>query len=488
MTHRSRLVEHFARVCAERPTDTAIWSLPDDSALTFGELWQDFLGRREALHAAGVAPRSSVVSYIGNRPEFLTTLLAALDNGAVVLSLDGTSTSTEVCALAERFAVAGVMAPRGALPGVPSTALAGPDVCYFRPVSDPAQTGISHPAIFKITSGSDGQPKAVSCTEDNLIADGLQILDAMEIGPADISLGVIPMSHSYGLGNLLMPLVLQGSGLALRHSFVPTCFFDDIKTAGATVFPGVPFMFDYLRQHPPGAKAPSLRLLVSAAAPIRYGVVEAVKRDLGLKIHSFYGTSETGGIAYDASERIEDPVPMGHAMPGVTLTLCPLDDGEPQTGRVHVRSKAVASGYASPTGVEESPDFSGGGFLTGDLGRFDGDRQLILTGRVSQFVNVAGKKVHPEEVERALHQMPQIEAVSVVGIPCETRGEVLVACIVAGAFQPLKVSAVRRHCADRLSVYKIPRHYLFVDTLPIDGRGKVDLQAVKALAVAATHP
>jgi long-chain acyl-CoA synthetase len=267
----------------------------------------------------------------------------------------------------------------------------------------------------------------------------------------------------------------------MRQSFVPARFFDDVSSSGATVFPGVPFMFDYLCRHWSGERAPrSLRLLVSAAAPIRYEVVDAVKRQLGLKIHSFYGTSETGGIAYDDLDRVENPVSMGRALPGVSLTLYPERHVQ-QGRRLHVRSDAVATGYADCAKASVNSAFCDGGFLTGDIGYFDEDSRVFLTGRSSRFVNVAGRKVHPEEVEGVLGEMEQVDMARVFGVTCETRGETLVACIVPSSHGQLDASTVRRHCAEQLAAHKIPRQFVFLDTLPLDDRGKTDFESLKTL-------
>jgi long-chain acyl-CoA synthetase len=274
-----------------------------------------------------------------------------------------------------------------------------------------------------------------------------------------------------------MPLLLQGSTLVLRQSFLPNQFFDDIARQSVTVFPGVPFMFDYLRQHLADQPLPrSLRLTLTAGASIREQTVAEFRRIFGLKIHSFYGTSETGGIAYDDSETIQHPLSVGRALPGTTITLRPWDAN---CGRVHVRGEAVASRYAQGS-AEDDATFRDEGFLTGDLGYFAGD-ELVLTGRLPRFVNVAGRKVQPDEVEHVLLEMPEIANACVLGLPCDTRGEMLVAVIVPEQGHHLSTAAIRTYCSGRLSSHKIPRQYAFVDTLPVDPRGKTDLRAIESL-------
>ena len=144
---------------------------------------------------------------------------------------------------------------------------------------------------------------------------------------------------------------------------------------------------------------------------------------------------------------------------------------------MHVASTGVAGGYVG----ERSEEFFDGGFLTGDYGAFDGCGRLTLTGRVSSFINVAGKKVQPAEVEDVLRQMPGVCDVRVMGAPDTQRGEQVVACLVAhaGAAAPVSTLAVRRFCSARLAAYKIPRTVILLDAIPLTPRGKTDRRALE---------
>jgi acyl-CoA synthetase (AMP-forming)/AMP-acid ligase II len=109
----------------------------------------------------------------------------------------------------------------------------------------------------------------------------------------------------------------------------------------------------------------------------------------------------------------------------------------------------------------------------------DGDGRLRLTGRVSSFINVAGKKVQPEEVEDVLRTMPGIRDVRVVAAADPQRGEQVAACIVAShGERPPSVIAVRRFCSARLAAFKIPRVIVALDAVPMTARGKVDRRAL----------
>jgi acyl-CoA synthetase (AMP-forming)/AMP-acid ligase II len=251
----------------------------------------------------------------------------------------------------------------------------------------------------------------------------------------------------------------------------------DARRFGARIFPGVPFMFEYFLANPPAdGWPPSLRFLISAGAPLASSTVRAFHERYGVKIHSLYGASETGAIAFDGSDDVDDSGAVGTALPGVTIGL--RDDPPSENpGRIHVQSDAVADGYSDGT----RDGFVDGGFLTGDYGTWDDRQRLTLVGRTSSFVNVAGRKVQPDEVERVLREMPGVRDVRVLAAPDPRRGQQIVACIVADPDARVGVIDVRRFCSARLASYKIPRSVVFLDALPITPRGKVDRAALDEL-------
>ena len=201
----------------------------------------------------------------------------------------------------------------------------------------------------------------------------------------------------------------------------------------------------------------------------------------GTKIHCFYGTTETGGISYDASAEVVEVATVGRPLPGVDVSLR-AEAGAPRgAGRVFVRSEAVTRGYTDSED-DASTSFVDGGYLTGDLGRFDGDGRLSLVGRVSSFINIAGRKVQPDEVERVLREMPGIADARVVGVPDDRRGQLLVACLVARDAEARPVT-IRQYCAARLAPHKIPRAFVYLSELPYDNRGKTNRRALEALVL-----
>jgi long-chain acyl-CoA synthetase len=486
----SLLVEAVRRRARDTPDVPLIDAPAERRLVRAGELAGDAAAIAGSLRGLGIGEGHVVAAHVGNRCGFFPLLLACLDVGAAMLPIDGSSPRAEAATVAARFDASALVEPldrhsQGHVlaGGLRLTRRPEPHATLGPTLQGPV-------AMLKLTSGSTGVPKATLTTEAQLAADGRALIEAMGISPHLWQLGAIPISHSYALGNIVAPLLLQGTPVVLRDAFVPTQILDDAVRVEARTFAGVPFMFerlaDMLRDGCPWP--PSLDTLISAGAPLDRAVARAIAEHTGRRIHSLYGTSETGGIAYDASPDPNGDVTMGRPVPGVTLAFWADDAALPGTGRIHVTGPAVSSGYAA--GADDG-GFTGGGFLTGDLGVLADDGRLRLKGRVSSFVNVAGRKVLPDEVERVLRDHPLVADARVFGLPDERRGEQLAACVVPrspvddGA--ALGVVALRAFCADRLAAYKIPRALVLVPELPRDERGKVSRRALEALIATAPH-
>ena len=475
----SAIVERFERIRRDTPARPLIHLPLARTTLTAEMLSEAAAHQRRLLEGRGVGADGLVIYAAGNKPDIFALWLACRSLGAALLPVDASTTVREIGALAQRFS-ATVSVLSETTDGVsdlgdPQPYTAG--LVAVTPRQAPASDAHRGAAVLKLTSGSTGLPKATFTTEDQLVHDAAHIMTAMDIRPGDCQIAAIPLSHAYGIGNLLLPLLLEGTRLVLREGFVPHQLHADAIGYGARVFPGVPFMFDHFNDHlAPGAWPPGLEVLISAGARLDASTVRSFYSSFGVKIHSFYGASETGGITYDDDAEVIDPPTVGRAMPGVTITLRPEDGMTGPGGRVHVAGEAVASGYVG----EPDESFTGGGFLTGDFGHLTPRGHLVLTGRISAFINVAGRKVLPQEVEDVLRTMPGVADARVVGAPDPARGQRIVACLVATGDGP-DVLSVRQFCASRLAPYKIPRTVVALDRIPLTERGKTDQRRLEEI-------
>lgn len=473
------LVSRFADVHRESPARPLIQAPGAGITLTASDVWDLHRRYADCLASLGLDRDQLIVSVAGNRTDSVPLLLACRALGIAVMPVDADTTLVEILDISTRFGAAALVLPSDLAVGRRGrTAGLGEGLSVVvRENLTPAR--YPDAALLRLTSGSTGLRKAALTTDAQVIADGTQMAAAMRILPGDTQIAAIPLSHAYGLSSLMMPLLLQGTAFVLRESFVPHQLPSDARQFGARHFPGVPFMFQYFIAHPPDDGWPScLTYLVSAGARLDPDVVQKFHERFGVKIHSFYGTTETGGIAYDDGDDIDGSVSVGRALSGVTITLRHDRDTPEGCGRVHVRGVAVSDGYVDGAAADE---FTDGGFLTGDYGAFDARGNLVLMGRVSSFVNIAGRKVQPEEVEHVLQSMPKVADVRVLAAPDAQRGQQIVACVVPAASQALHAIDVRRFCAERLAPHKIPRIILFLKSIPLTSRGKTDRAALEEL-------
>jgi long-chain acyl-CoA synthetase len=303
-----------------------------------------------------------------------------------------------------------------------------------------------------------------------LLADCENICTTMGITDLDVNYGVIPFSHSYGFSNLVLPLLVRGVRLVASRDRLPRAVLDGLVCTGATVFPATPVFFQKLAEMNNLPKLPGLRLCISAGAPLPRQAASKFSLKFGVKVHSFYGSSECGGIAYDATDerRYED------GFVGTPLNEVEIEhsvEGDEEAGPIRVRSSAVGDGYfpvADPAVLNE------GCFVPPDLVRRS-ERGLYLAGRASDIINVAGRKLNPAEVEARLAEFPGVKQAVVFGVQSPLRGEEPVACV---AGEQLARDAVLRYCREKLSPWQVPRDVWVVDEIPANERGKVSRRAL----------
>jgi long-chain acyl-CoA synthetase len=407
----------------------------------------------EELTASGLRARDPIILQLPNSVDFVATFLAAVKLDLVAFLVDRDATFEEVAAIRRHF---GIRPPRAAAESPSSAAEAPPT-----PLPPDAR-------LVKLTSGSTGVPKGIVATETNLLADCDNICRSMDIRPDDVNLGAIPFSHSYGFSNLVTPLIANGTAIVVTNDYLPQSLIEHANRHRCTVAPLIPMVFDHLATAAHG-RFETVRTFISAGAPLPPSTSRRFRERFGIEIHSFYGCSECGGITYDRGGGAVERGTVGAALDGVTLTT--------EAKRLAVRSGSVAAGYLLDATTFQP--FAGGVFLSDDLVEMREDGEVALTGRASDLINTAGKKVNPREVEAVLLQIEGVREAKVYGEPAGARGEVVAAAIVATP--EITREIVREFCRKRLSLHKVPRIVKLIDQMPLDERGKVKRAALAAL-------
>lgn len=385
-----------------------------------GRVWTRAELWARAGEIAPSLPNEPLALKLPNSAEFVATFLAALQRDLVVIPVDRDAAAAEVAAVRESF-------------------------------QPPFPAGTR---LIKVTSGSTGKPKGIFTSEANLIADCENICATMGIAPGDINLGAIPFSHSYGFSNLVTPLILQGTAVVATNAYLPQTLVDLANEHRCTVAPLIPMVFDHLATAARGTFE-TVRTFISAGAPLPAATSRRFRERFGVAIHSFYGCSETGGITYDRLGGAAERGTVGAAMDGVSLSI--------ENGRLTVRSASAV----------------GGSFVTDDLVAMNDDGELALTGRASDLINTAGKKVNPREVEAVILEIEGVREAKVYGEAAGARGEVVAAAVVATP--EVTREMIREFCRERLSLHKVPRIVKLIDAMPVDERGKIKRAALAAL-------
>ncbi len=313
---------------------------------------------------------------------------------------------------------------------------------------------------LKMTSGTTSAPRFVAFTAEQLAADAENIVATMGLRPDWPNLGVISLAHSYGFSNLVLPLLLHGIPLILAGAPLPEIVLRAAATEPAVTLAAVPALW---RTWSDADAVPrNVKLAISAGAPLPVALEQNVFAARGLKIHNFYGSSECGGIAYDAgtAPRLDDSC-AGAPMQNVNLSI-----GE--DGCLEVRSKAVGQTYWP----EQSARLADRVFRTNDLAEIS-DGLVYFRGRAGDQINVAGRKVAPESIEKVLLTHPGVRECVVFGVPSSDskRGETIVACV--SATTQVAGETLKQFLLAQLPAWQVPREWWLVESLFASQRGKL---------------
>jgi long-chain acyl-CoA synthetase len=454
MKSSDALLQAWDETLSRKNGAPAIFDTDGEVLHTFGEVEE----RARALDGKiDMFEASDVVGLqIGNHKDWPSLLLACLRRNLIALPLEqsmGEQQRDEALAICKAS-------------GVVAAAVSGGKDFKILPLRTAAATTWqgNPPSLLKLTSGTTATPRAIRFRSEQLVADCGNICDSMGIRDVDLNFGVIPFSHSYGLNNLITPLIVRGVPFVVSRDRLPRAVLDDLARTGATVFPGMPVFFQAFCEMENVPALPRLRLCISAGAPLTSTIARKFYEKFKQPLHSFYGSSECGGICYDRDGKDFEDGFVGSAMKHVDLEVIDLAAGSSQA---RVRSAAVGDGYF-PEPDEQK--MGNGVFVPDDLLMKHGSGFKIV-GRISDVINVAGKKLHPAEVETALLRFEGVREAIVFGLGSTLRNEEIVACIVANA--NVREAELLEFCRRQLGGWQSPKRIFFVNAIPVNERGKI---------------
>ncbi len=438
------LLHAWARTLRRRGDDRAAVQAADGQTVTFREL-----DTRAAAWLTSHAPNPAVLAgravvfAAPNGIAWLEIFLGLLRAGAVAVPLDAAEPSAAQGRLVEAL--------RAGFWWDGTRLVARPNARRFR---DPVV------CLIKLTSGTTGQPRPLVFSAAQMLADARQVTTTMGIGAGDLNYSLIPLGHSYGLGNLTIPLLAQGVPMVCGASALPHAIAADFAQWRPTVFPGVPAMWRALLLAE--VELVSLRLGISAGAPLPPEIARDFAAKFGRRLHNFYGSSETGGITYDRDGAAALAGTVGRAMRGVRLTVL-------RGQRLRVSSAAVFT-HGNRHRVEKH-----GAWIMSDRVAIDPRGTLTLLGRRGTTVKLAGRRLNLAEVAANIRRLPGVREVW-VGVGASDKS--VLGAVVATS-RPIVELRTALH-ADTAG-WKIPKRWLAVAALPLTARGKIDTQALHAM-------
>ena len=430
-------------------------------------------------------PRGALVAFSRpNGPGWLSAFLALLQLGAIPIPLDPSESPESQYTLAQAARAHFLLTPDDQLhPIAPLNAPslnAQPSTLHPLPSSDSGASPYSlpatrysllsaprrstAPALIKLTSGSTGNPRALLFTHAQMLADGRNICASMDIRPDDLNLGLVPFGHSYGLGNLVVPLLAQGTAILAPSAPLHHAIAADCARWQPTVFPAVPAILRILAiTDVPAASLHSLRLIVSAGSALPPETARAFLEKFGRRIHGFYGSSETGGITFDRSgDATLEGRSVGTPLDGVTLRFT-------RAKRFLVSSAAVfthRNRRRAPSGH--------GAHLPADLGALNDRNELVLLGRTGRMVKIASRRLDLTALEHEIKKLPGIR--DACAAPHPDRPDELAAVLATDLSPPVVRALLHR----ALAPWKVPKRLILLQEFPLTPRGKPDTKALHA--------
>ncbi|MBK1815857.1 AMP-binding protein [Luteolibacter yonseiensis] len=451
------------RASAERPAIIA-----DGATLTYGDLMERvstaaaWLDRRKGFRRDGV---SRVGLDCGNGVEYIVLALAILKTGGCLVPLADELTEPERQEIITRTGLCGIVT---GTPGGPEwQSLDTPEL------ENEAAFSALDPAFIRFSSGTTGRSKGVVLSHAKLRERITAANAALEIGPHDKVLWMLPMAHHFAVSIVLY--LYHGACTVLGSSHLATEVLELARTTRATVIYGAPFHHSLLAADDGGYAWPDLRLAVTTAAPLPEALAGHFKKRFGKPLVQGLGIIEIGLPLLNTGGAGDSPTAVGRPLPAYDVELRD-DEGLPvaigKTGELWIKGPGMFDAYLSPWQTVDEICVDGW-FATGDLAETDAAGRIYLRGRKKSVLNVSGMKVFPEEIEAAIERHPAVKRCRVAGMPHTILGTVPAAEVILENGEVLKPRQLIEWCRKSLSIYKVPVHVKFVSNLPLTASGKI---------------
>jgi acyl-CoA synthetase (AMP-forming)/AMP-acid ligase II len=343
-------------------------------------------------------------------------------------------------------------------------------------------------AMLLFTSGSTGRPKGVVLRHGSLICNADGVLRHTGTNPQDRLLHVMPLHHTNGVNNQLIVPLLAGASLILHDRFKPETVIESLRNDRPTYMTGVPTIYARMLPHlEPGERFPMLRFLRCGSAPITPTLHEQIEAAFGVPLLVSYGLSEATCTSTMNPPEHRKIGTIGTVLSGQTVRLFDpatnVEAAQGSEGEIRISGPALMAGYLGST---EQPIVDGW-LRTGDLGRFDVDGFLSITGRIKDVIIRGGENISPALIERHLTTHPAVRDCCVVGAPDADLGEVPIAFVVLKDGERLDEPALKAFVKGSLARIYVPAEIRDIDVLPTNSVGKTDRKALRTVLAVEPH-
>jgi acyl-coenzyme A synthetase/AMP-(fatty) acid ligase len=486
------IVDVLERFPASKPALVAISREGERRVWHFGELIAMSAGVSGALAARGVGRGDIVMTLVGNRIEWVLTMLACWRMGAVALPCNTQLRRHDLelrVGAAEPALCVGDDELLGELPGgVPTLPLAefGAILDEDRPQETPASLADLDPedaALVVFTSGTTGEPRGALHATRYLTGQRAQAEHWLGARKGELVWCTTATGWSKSARNVFVaPWLCGAAALICDAPFDPSQRLDLIEREEVSVLCQAPTEYRMLAKRSALRPLPKLRRMVSAGEALNPEVIEAFREAVGLDIHDGYGQTETGHVTGNLADEPIRPGSMGRPLPGFELRVA----GDPDAGaELQVRVASCPTFFSRY--LDEEPGavadrlVDGEWWPTGDVVRRDPDGFLWYEGRDDDLIMSSGYRIGPFEVESALLTHPAVAEAAAVGEPDPERGAVVRAIVVLrdGQAGDQLAAELRDHVKAITAPYKAPRIVEFADELPKTASGKIRRTALR---------
>ena len=448
----TELLDKSAGLWPEKPA-----LIEGEQVVTYAALNQQVSELAAAIKTLGLPLGCRVGLSFPNGISYVALTYALWRVQAVVVPIPTECTEDEIVEITDTMQLQAILSDKPRNQSTPLT-----PGCFFTkltPPSPPDNHGLNL-AFIRFTSGTTSARKGVALSHETIRDRVRSANKAFRIDHRDTVIWCLPMAHHF-----LITIVLylsEGATMVLARHVLAKPFLDAVNRWQGTVLYAAPFHFSMLARDNSGVAIPSVRLAVSTTCGLPQNVADDFFKRFGLPLVQGLGVIELGLVSLN----VDDPRARWNSV-GRSAGEFQVRINEPDAdgcGEVAVKGPGIFDAYVAPW-VSIQQVIRDGWFSTGDIGRFDADGFLFLLSRKTAVINLAGRKVFPEEIEAVLNRHPDVRESRVYGKLHPHLGEVVEAELVMNSPEA-SLDSVRAYCRDHLASYKIPMRFTIVAALP----------------------